>query len=108
MEKTITFQNSRGNQIVAKYNEEIHVSDLLNSLTQSGFVREDEYIVFKYKNTTLDLSKTMKYYSFNETDIIYINSFDYPSHEFRYLDHDKDPDDQIYFNLEGEKTWQFI
>ena len=61
MEKTITFQNSRGNQIVAKYNEEIHVSDLLNSLTQSGFVREDEYIVFKYKNTTLDLSKTMKY-----------------------------------------------
>ena len=107
MEKTITFQNSRGNQIVAKYNEEIHVSDLLNSLTQSGFVREDEYIVFKYKNTTLDLSKTMKYYSFNETDIIYINSFDYPSHEFRYLDHDKDPDDQIYFNLEGE-DWRKV
>lgn len=107
MEKKITLQNSNGNQIIAKYKEDIQVSDLLNSLIQSGFIKEDEYNVFKYKNSNLDLSKTMKHYSFNETDIIYINSFDYPSNEFRYLDHDKDEDDQIYFNLEGD-DWRKV
>ena len=102
-EKQVIIEYPDGNQLKFPFIDSLLISSISDYLIDHSLIKDNQYILLKHNNTPLTFSRSFSFYNIKPNDIISLNTYGYPSEEYRYIDTEIDDKNEIPFTLEGNE-----